>query len=295
MKEKAVMTETVLQPRGRAAERLLLYGPQGAGKTKAIADILNRALGPGQTAYIIDTDNSWARFVESGNYPNIQVREEWEDGGWVSEWCVEDGRVVLFHVRSWEEEEHALTYAWANAGRGDWVVLDSATHPWDHVQSWYIERVHGSDVPEFLIEARIKRAQADKASDGGNSAMLVEWVYLNKVWSKAFLTPFVNARCHVAVTAEAKALRTDDRGDAKDVRDLYGVVGFKPDAQRRLGANAQTVMFMEQAKRGSEVYWVMTTVKDREREMVRRVEWGDFAQEYLFKVAGWRPRKMESE
>ena len=73
-------------------------------------------------------------------------------------------------------------------------------YPWEHIASWYIETVHGADLPEFLIDARIRRKDAGKASDGGNSEMLVEWAYINKVWSKAFLTPYVNARGPAAVT-----------------------------------------------------------------------------------------------
>jgi hypothetical protein len=131
-----------------------------------------------------------------------------------------------------------------------------------------------------------------KKADGGASQMLVEWSFINKEWSKVFLTPFVNARCHVAVTAEAKTLRTDERGDSKDIKDLYGAVGYKTDSQRRVGANAQTVLLMELGRTGRDVKWYVNTVKDRERERLARVEWDDMAQTYLFKIAGWRPKNM---
>lgn len=289
--------EVVLQPVGRAPERILLYGPQNTGKTSAIAQMLVKCLGPGQTAYIVDTDNSWARILESDTYRKLAVRAEWEDGEWIDDqWIAGDGRLVLIHARGWEQEAWALEYCWTNARRGDWVVVDSITHPWDHVQSWYIERVHGEGLPEFLIDARIRRKDAGKASDGGNSEMLVEWVYINKVWSKTFLTPFVNARCHVAITAEAKALRTDDKGDSKDVRDLYGGAGvaFKPDTQRRIGANAQTVLFMGMERGAGGMKWMVNTVKDRERERLWRVEWDDMATTYLRDVAGWKMTKMSA-
>ena len=287
------VAEMVLQPPGRAPERLLLYGPQDTGKTTAVAKILARALGPGQTAYILDTDNSWARVLESGNHPKLVVRAEWEGGAWDDEYTEAGGRVVLMHPRGWPEEQWCLEYAWAAAGRGDWVVLDSATHPWEHIASWYIETVHGADLPEFLIDARMRRKEAGKASDGGNSEMLVEWVYINKVWSKAFLTPYVNARCHVAVTAEAKPLRTDDKGDAKDVKDLYASVGMKPDSQRRLGANSQTVLLLEKARVAGGMQWIASTVKDRERDRLWRAEWTDMGMEYLKAIAGWKMTKME--
>ena len=287
------MSEVVWQPRGRVPERILLYGPQSAGKTKAIADMLSATLGPGQTAYVVDTDNSWSRFVESGNYPKLEVRAEWERGEWVEDWCTEGGRVVLMHVAGWEEFRYAAGYAWDNARRGDWVVIDSITHPWAEVASWYIEKVHGTELPDFMIQARMKQVEQKKAADSGASEMLVEWNFINKEWSRAFLTPFVNARCHVAVTAEAKQLRTDDRGDKKDIKDLYAHVGFKPDSQRRVGANAQTALWLEQGRTGNITSWYVTTAKDRERERLVRVEWDNMAKTYLWNVAGFRPKKME--
>jgi hypothetical protein len=86
------MAEMVLQPPGRAPERLLLYGPQDTGKTTAVAKILARALGPGQTAYVLDTDNSWARVLESGNHPKLVVRAEWEGGAWDDEYTEAGGQ-----------------------------------------------------------------------------------------------------------------------------------------------------------------------------------------------------------
>lgn len=289
------MAEIIYRPRGRAPERILLYGPQGSGKTRAACDALTKALGPGQTAYIVDTDNSYNRFLESGDWGKLTPRQEWEGGDWDDEWCEADGRVVLYHPRNWEDFEWCMGDAWTRAGRGDWVVVDSLTHPWaDYIQTWYIERVHGSDLPEFLIEARIRQVEDSKGADGGSGAMLVEWTFVNKVWSKAFLTPYVNARSHVIVTAEAKTLRTDDRGDAKDIRDLYGHVGWKPDTQRRIGANSQTVVYMEPG-RGKEQVWYATTVKDREREMLVREQVEEFGKMYLRGVAGWRPEKVTEE
>lgn len=289
--------EVVWQPRGRVPERLCLYGPQSCGKTKAIADMLSAGIGPGQTAYIVDTDNSWARFLEGGNYPKLEVRAEWEDGEWVDEWTVEGGRVVLLHVAGWEQFRFAMEHVWGEAARGDWVVIDSITHPWAEVASWYIEKVHGTELPDFMIQARMKQVSAGKGADGGAGEMLMEWNFINKEWNRAFLTPYVNAKCHVVVTAEAKTLRTDDRGDRKDVKDLYASVGMKPDTQRRVGANSQTVLYFEQGRVGRDVQWYVTTAKERERERLTRVDWTDvdFAKVYLWDVAGWRPKKMTNE
>lgn len=286
------MSDLIWQPKGRAPERLLIYGPQGAGKTRAVMDVAEKCVAAGQTMYVIDTDNSYTRFLEADGC-KVGVRAEWEGGEWVDDFTDENGRMVLLHVRGWEEFAWAMRYCWGEARRGDWVVVDSLTHPWQDIQTWYIERVHGTELPEFLIEARIKQVENDKGADGGASAMLVEWAFVNKTWSATFLTPFVNARCHTIVTAEAKQVRTDDRGDSRDIRDLYGTVGMKPDSQRRIGANAQTVLYMEKA-RGRDAGWVMQTVKDREREWLERTEVEDskgFTKQYMQKVAGWRPRK----
>jgi hypothetical protein len=68
---------------------------------------------------------------------------------------------------------------------------------------------------------------------------------------------------------------------------------MKPDSQRRLGANSQTVLLLEKARVAGGMQWICSTVKDRERDRLWRAEWTDMGMEYLKAIAGWKMTKME--
>lgn len=307
------MTEIVWRSAERTPERALLYGGQGAGKTLAALMCVSKALSKtrSETLFFIDTDNSYGKF-EKRFAGKLGVKEEWEPGGKfsnkpagmvkVEDWVTSEadgGNVVLYHPNDWVSFDWCMKDAWSRAGRGDWVAVDSVTHPWQWVVEWYIRKVHGEGLPEFLIAYRVQQIADDKKDAAGAGAMLVEYNYVNKVWSETFLTPYVNARCHVVITAEAKEVRTDDRGDKKDIKQLYGKVMMKPDGQRRIGANSHTVLYLEQAVMGRDG-WMVSTVKDRERERLWREdvnyeERGRGLETLWMKdVAGWTPTRIET-
>lgn len=291
----------VMRPPARQREKALLYGPMAAGKTLNGLKIIAAALAAGETAYIIDCDNSIERFLPRFE-GKLDVREEWElapnpdsssarmTGGLArtEEWTVEGGNVVLFHVASWEQFKWAIEQCWARAGRGDWVLVDSVTWPWQWVVDWYITKVHGAGLPDFLLQYRIDSLKDNKGDAGEGGAVLVEYKYINKLWSEVIAAPLVNARCHVLLTAEAKEVRTDGHGDKKDIKQLYGNVGMKPDTQRRVGFNVHTIVYLEKANTTKDE-WFATTVKDRERdEVLRRVDVGaGLDRVWLKDCAGW--------
>jgi hypothetical protein len=287
--------------KGRSRERIGLYGGEGSGKSTAVLSVLGVALSSADTGYIIDTDNSYARFLE-GSWEWLGTREEYEGRVRVRDYESEDGRLVLYHATGWEEERWAFGEAFKRAGRDDWVVGDSTTHLWDHVARWYIRKVHGADFPEFLVQHRIDQLKENKGADGGAGATLVEWPYINAEWSQHVMTPVVNARCHVIMTAEAKsaAARSDGKND-REVLKLYERLGSKPASQKRWGHNMHSTILMEKGMVAGK--WTMTTVKDRDREEMKNREVGEFvvdggvkekgfASAYLWDIAGWRPRKI---
>ena len=287
----------IWRPPGRARERVLAYGPQGAGKTYAAMQMVAKALGPGERAYVVDIDNAWGRMLETdGVEMGLAVVEEYQQGVRDREYEVEDGNVVLYHCRGWEASVKAIADALKRAGRNDWLVVDSMSWLWDDVLAWYIERTHGSELPEFLISARIEQVKAGKTTaakgaTGGQEATVVEWNYINPVWNKQVATPLVNAQCHVYLCSEAKEARTDGRQD-KQLSVLYEQIGWLPKTQKRVGNGAQTILFFNVSKTGA---YKVTTVKDRGRDKMEEVEWSDLGSTYLRQTAGWKPRKVTDD
>jgi len=203
---------------------------------------------------------------------------------------------VLYHCRGWTAATDALTKALKNARPNDWIVVDSMSWLWDDVLAWYIERTHGTDLPQFMMEARVQQVKAGKTTakegaTGGQDAIVVEWNFINPVWNKLVATPIVNAQCHVWLCAEAKEARTDGRQD-KQLVTLYEQIGWLPKTQKRVGFNTQTVLFLNESKTGVRK---VTTVKDRGREKLEEVEWSDLGTTYLRQTAGWKPKKIETE
>lgn len=258
---------------GRARERILGFGPMGSGKSTAartIAEFMHES----DTMYVIDCDNRWDGILD--NHPELE------------------DRVQVYHARDWESFMEAFKRAMRTAKRDDWIVVDSMTWPWAWIQRWYIRKTHGEEMPDFLVDHRMRQIQAgqltrkDKA-DGGESAMLIEWSYLNSVWMSQVAEPIVNCPCNLFVIAEGKQIRGDGR-ERQDVVDLFGTFGYKPESQWRLGFQARSVVLFTKTAR--QEFEFDNSVKDDERE-VGKAKWDDFAMAYLVKRAGWKPRKVE--
>lgn len=266
---------------GRARERILVYGPQGSGKSaigRMLVDGALTPLGADDTLHVIDCDNGWDEVIDA--HPEIEER------------------VALEHVRGWEQFDKAMENVWENAAWDDFIFLDGMSWPWSWVQRWYVKRTHGEDLPDFLIDHRMQQIREGKLSardkaDQGQEKMLIEWNFINPLWAEKVAERLVNPPCHLVMTCEAKQIRTDGR-DREQVTELYGEYGYKPESQWRLGYNARTVLLLEVSRLGQ---YRMTTVKDKEgREVLDKAPWGtrdepgDFKKDYLRKVAGWKPK-----
>lgn len=259
---------------GRARERILAYGPMGSGKS-TFARTLADVLGADDMLRVVDCDNRWDGILD--NHPEIE------------------GQVDLAHARDWDTFTKAFDYQLTNAARDDWLVVDSMTWPWQWIQRWYIKRTHGEDMPDFLLDHRMKQVKAgmidrkDKA-DGGESAMLIEWSYLNSLWASKVAEPIVNTPCNLLLIAEGKQIRSDGR-ERGDVVDLFGSTGFKPESQWRLGFQVRSVLLF--TKSGRQEFFFDNSVKDDEREVGKRTWTDEGIKEYLVKVAGWKPKKVD--
>ena len=264
----------------------MLYGPMGVGKTRAAIDIARRLVGTGNRMFVIDADNAWERMA-----PAELIGTETFTSGEVE---TGDGPLELLHVRGWDQQARALTKSLEEMGRNDWLVIDSASWFWDDILKWYIKKVHGEDLPEFLIQHRLDQVKNEKKATQGQDATLVEWNFINPLWHRTVTEPLTFANGHVLVLAEAGELRTDGR-DSKAIKAMFSGAGYKPRTQKGLGFAMSTVLFLDKTAVGD---YKMLTVKDREdsrgdRVVFDRDPWSDFMMDYLKGVAGWRMQRVQ--
>lgn len=278
-----------LRAPGRSPERILVFGIEGTGKTRGFLSIARAT--PNVTHWIVDNDNGVDRLLET-EFADLGVREEFyvQDGVMVADdqFTTPDGTIVLIHAMGWENNVAAIAHVAENAMRGDWWCIDNATNLWRDIQSWYVEKVHGLEMDDFLLEYRIqakkeamKKDGEDKAP-GGTEAMFVEWNFVNPVYQKNVQRHLMQPPCHLYVTAMQTDLNPRDKD--KTTADLYGGVSVKAQGQKALGANAQTVLWVKKMQRGE---WKYKTLKDRGRDEWNGVAVDDFAIDYLEGVAGW--------
>ena len=274
-----------LYPPGRSLERILLFGIEGTGKTRAFLTIARAT--PYATHWILDNDNGVDRLLET-EFSDLKVREEYyvRDGELVSDDSYTDasGTIVLIHAHGWENNAAAIEYIVSHATHDDWWCVDNAGNPWDDVQAWYVEAVHGLDIDDFMLQHRIASAQkkeGDKAP-GASEAMFVEWNFINPVYKKRMQNHLLHPPCHLFMTAMQTDLNPRDKD--KTTAEIYGGVSVKAKGQKGLGPNAQTVMWIKKYASGE---WKFRTLKDRGREEWTAYPVDDFASDYLEGVAGW--------
>lgn len=279
---------------GRSRERIVLFGPEGTGKSQAAFDIA-AYLPPHATMYVIDNDNAWDRMLEGTTLDGdeVKVREEWrwegdnKAGEFVrdGEYEDEDGNIVIFHTEGWTANKTAIEIIKGRAGRDDWCCIDSGSALWDDVQAWFTETIWDSSMADYFLQVRLKKAAAEKDAKAlGALDGWVDWPVINPTYKQAVMKFLVTPPCHLIVTAEQAEVTKEDTD--KETRTLYGG-DVKARGQKRLGHNVQTVIRLRREQNGNHTAW---TLKDRggrtkvEREPITDVSFVDW---YLLGIGGW--------
>lgn len=267
------MTVT-LRPSIRPRERILVFGTAGTGKSTGILEVARKC--PTDTFYVADSElTNYDRLLATAftDLDNVQVTP-------VSEWT------------EWVE---FVAKTNSVMGPDDWQVVDMMTPTWDAVQSWFIDQVHGVDIEEFFIEKRKAMQKIrDAAKPGqqtpkGFSAINGEdgdWQVINKQMFRLY-NEMLKCPGHTYWCAEQDKIGKDDD---KEVKAAYGAYGIKPKGQKKLPHVPATSIWLTKSRVGN---WAMTTIKDRGRVEVEDEPLENFARDYLMKIAGWRPRKVD--
>jgi hypothetical protein len=282
------MARIALQPTTRTPEKILVVGSGGTGKSYNAVQIARRCLLPSQTMFVIDTEQAFPVLLEE---LGMGTREEWVGDQRDTAWDDADSNIVRYWARDWPEQRWAIKTAFGRAKPGDWVVVDSITHPWSDVQAWYMGIVNGGmEMGDWLVQT-IASARAEGKKDEGAGEMLREWRPINSQWIDYVRKPIMRAGCHVYLTAHAKTINTER--DSAEVKTMWGKFGLKADTQKGMGHDVRTVLGMERS-RGAGGGWKVQTVKDwgREDRELERVELVDVPTTYLKSVAGWKMTKV---
>lgn len=260
MKAKRKQTSS-LRPVINPRERILTYGVGGTGKTAGLLSIARAC--PTDSFYVLDTDY--------GNYDRMLATE-----------FVDLHNVEVTVVDEYPEFVDNVKRIHGEMGRDDWLCIDMMTASWPAVQAWFTEQVFSSDIADYFMEVRKKKAESDQTKKAlGAFDGWMDWPVINKVYFK-FYNQLLKTPGHLYLAAEQDSTSADDE---KEVKAAFGPYGTKPRGQKKLGHIPSTVIWLTKSRVGS---WAMTTIKDRGRAEVEDEPVENFARDYLMNIAGWK-------
>lgn len=255
---------TLRPPHERLYERVLVYGNEGTGKTRAWLDIaaLSQRSGSDAMFYAIDS--------EVAAIPRMLSGETFRDLTNVHHEPVSDYPEMFQAIRALADKVRP----------NDWLILDRADAMWEMAQDHYVDLRYGRTMGEQWLSW-----VTTTGGDTRKGRLLegdTDWGTINKLY-RDLTTPVVRLQGHLFMTAPAR--KVGER-DEQGIRDVYGRFGFRPEGQRHLGHLSHTTLLLN--KTGQEE-WRITSVKDRERKLLEGEVVQRFSTAYLIKVAGWRP------
>lgn len=250
-------------------ERILVFGVAGTRKTSAALDIARRCVDA--KFWVIDNEGQsyerllWTEYADVAERGNFEI-----ENVWIDEW-----EPYVPTIDKWRKV----------AGRDDWLVVDSMSRTWPAVQSWYYDKVFGSDRADHLLELRASAKDASQYKK--NLAIDNAWDVINPQYQRLYRA-IMQWPGHVYLVADQKDFDKDNATKEQDAN--YGTIGVIPAGQKLMPNIPQTVLWAGKTRGGT---FTMTTVKDRGRESMSKAEIADFAAEYLVGVAGWKMVSVE--
>lgn len=240
----------------RPAERTLIYGAEGVGKSLAWLDIAAHTDG---TLYIIDTDKSAAYTIyESGQADKVNV--ELYD---VSD---PDGALVLpngntrQHATQWEAV-YAATMAIRKAKptAKDWIVIDRLDSLWDAVQSDWIIKAYGSDQIGYWTDLRadqLAKPEGGTTRDYGGFEGRRDWPQIKQSYNYIVDTLLHAPLCHkLAVTLAKQPF--GESALAQEQAAMYGEL--MPAGEKNQGAKFHLVAEIKIKTNGDRALFVRRT------------------------------------
>lgn len=257
-------------PSARRRERICVFGPSGAGKTKAWMSIaeMARITKSDTKFYVMDTDLSAEAMLEG--YPKLA---EWDN-------------LIIEEPFEYAEMMEAATTFRRKAKRGDWIICDMISTEWEAVQAHYSNEVYGTAKADYFLQKRREMEEAKKSKNFQPFEGWTDWPVIKSLHNEFINTVVLNNKAHVFATAKSKPLSRS--GDATSVVEQFEHLGARPEGEKRMAHLFHTALLL---KRKDEETWEVSTGKDREREQLWREplnQGRQFVKAYLMDVAGWK-------
>lgn len=245
-----------------APERIGLYGIEGSGKTKAIAEIsaqYRRDQTLGTFHWITAERNSLTRL--SDGYADF-----WENN-------------VAHTFRSWVELREATTAVLGDITSDDWICVENSDRHWQLVRDTYDEHRAKRDNIDLSDMFAIVPPDDDRGRWDRINPEYYRW--FDPLWGETNPAHLIMTAPQTSVVVAGPKSKWEDSADLKS---LYLHLGFRPDTQKAWSARMHTVIWMQRPRIGE---WTMTSVKDRERELMQDVPVLTFPASYLVPKGGW--------
>ena len=255
-----------LHPAGEGVafqERILGMGGMGSGKTSAwlsIAYWAHKTKSPAHF-YVIDTDAAASRMLTGERYAPLE-------------------NVTVYNAFEWLTIQSATEDIMSKVTPNDWIVVDFFGPCWSAVTEFYVTEIYGAkNMGDYFMDIRRAKAKGQTAQElegwkdyGVINPLFATW--MNQLIHKS--------PAHLFGTATVAGLReSDDKG----LKSIFQAFGIRPVGQKHLAFQVHSVLLFQTMKQGE---WFLSSVKDRERELLSAAPLKDFTRDYLVKVAGWK-------
>lgn len=242
-------------------ERILVYGTSGVGKTRAWLSIakLHQNMGSDAKFYIMDSDDAVLRMLGGDTFNELE-------------------NLVIEPVLDWADYDRALDdFIVKVKGRPqDWIITDMISPAWEAAQNEFTSEFRNQNMEEAYLK------WLHEGAKGWTPLDRTEWGAVNKIYKGWGNKLVFRTGCNLFATASSAKLGDSDE---KDLRTIFATVGYKPEGQKNNPHRFHTIMFFEKNMKGE---YIMTTVKDRERDEYKSMAVGDFSMTYLLGTAGWK-------
>jgi hypothetical protein len=241
---------TVKQPDG-VRERILIFGPPGAGKSRAYVDIYDNIEGK---VFVIDTDVAVERMFANRDKSRLEYNE----------------------AQDYETAAKAMQKYTSQAKAGDWVVVDLLTPTWGWCSDYWAMKT-----------SKIK-ANTDMSLWLPMSNKDYDWSTINRMYSN-FMRSLMTTEANVLVICEETDIMEGKfEGDTDR---LFKEFGVKPRGNKRVPYSFHTSLYLGTKNFKTGTQYRISAAKEREGRQCdwsdEPFDDASFVDEYLVGVAGW--------
>jgi hypothetical protein len=223
----------------RKPERILLFGPPGAGKSTAILNLFSQVKG---RKFLIDTEDG--------------IDEIWR-------LCFPNLKFTHYLPETITEFLDAFEEVAKEASPGDWIAIESLARIWDWAQDVAYNEIVGMDKEEFL-ERALQRAggKIKRFAPIPNPEMF--WPIAKHAFCRKFIFKIQKLPCHLILTSTAQ-IGKPERFKSDALKELEKFLNFDitPEGWTRSAAQVSAVVFLYYGGKGE---FYADVLKDRGRK-----------------------------